>query len=310
MNVTLRQLRVFLSIAQGRNFSRAGDALGLTQPAVSRAILELESRLGLKLLDRTTREVVLTEAGHSLTARLARVLEDLDQTLQDVAGLASAREGKVRVASSPTLSANLMPSCIAACAKQAPGIQFLLLDRIQQDVLASVRSGEVDFGVVIEPQSTDDLYCETILSDPFVLVTPRGHALAKNRSVRWSALDGEALVLLDHASGSRRLIDEALARQGASCHVKQELGHPTTVFRMVEAGIGISVMPALAAPSSGLPQLAIRTLTPRVQRNIMLVRRRNRALSPLAECVWKIVQSAVQTAFAPKGPPSQFGITR
>ncbi|MCY1169703.1 MAG: LysR family transcriptional regulator [Pseudomonadota bacterium] len=294
MNVTLRQLRVFLSVAGGRNFSRAGDEIGLSQPAVSRSIVELESQLGLRLLDRTTREVVLTEAGQSLAARLDRLLEELDQTLQDVAGLASARGGKVRVASSPTLSANLMPACIAACARQAPAIQFMLLDRIQQDVLASVRSGEVDFGVVIEPSSAEDLYLETILSDPFVLVTPRAHPLAGKKSVRWTALDGESLVLLDHASGSRRLIDDALALNAAKCTVKQELGHPTTVFRMVEAGIGISVMPALGVPPSGLPGLAVLPLTPRVQRSIMLVRRRNRALSPLAGFVWKLVQATAK----------------
>ena len=306
MNVSLRQLRVFRAIADGRNFSRAGDQVGLSQPAVSRSIHELESQLGLKLLDRTTREVVLTEAGQSLAARLDRVLDDLDQTLQDVAGLASARGGKVRVASSPTLSANLMPGCIATCAVQAPGIQFLLLDRIQQDVLDSVRSGAVDFGVVIEPSEAEDLHCEAILDDPFVLVVPPAHRLAQKASVRWTALDGESLVLLDHASGSRRLIDQALERHGAHCEVKQQLGHPTTVFRMVEAGIGISVMPELSLPPEGLPQLVVRPLVPRVQRAIMLIRRRNRALSPLAERVWGIVrETAALSASAAPGSMTQ-----
>jgi DNA-binding transcriptional LysR family regulator len=298
MNVTLRQLRVFRSVAEGRNFSRAGDQVGLSQPAVSRSILELEGQLGLKLLDRTTREVMLTEAGQSLAARLERVLDDLDQTLQDVAGLASARGGKVRVASSPTLSANLMPACIATCAAQAPGIQFLLLDRIQQDVLDSVRSGEVDFGVVIEPSEAGDLHCEAILNDPFMLVMPHSHKLAQKPSVRWSALDGQPLVLLDHASGSRRLIDQALERHGARCEVKQQLGHPTTVFRMVEAGIGISVMPGMSLPPEGLAQLAVRPLAPRVQRAIMLIRRGNRALSPLAERVWGMVRDTAALSAA------------
>lgn len=302
MNVTLRQLRVFRSVAEGRNFSRAGDQVGLSQPAVSRSILELESQLGLKLLDRTTREVTLTEAGHSLAARLDRVLDDLDQTLQDVAGLASARGGKVRVASSPTLSANLMPGCIAACAEQAPAIQFLLLDRIQQDGLDSVRSGEVDFGVVIEPSDADDLHCETILNDPFVLVTQPAHKLAQKPSVKWTAVDGQPLVLLDHASGSRRLIDQALEEHGARCEVKQQLGHPTTVFRMVEAGIGISVMPGLSIPPAGLASLAVRPLVPRVQRAIMLIRRRNRALSPLAERVWAIVRETAALSAAERPP--------
>jgi DNA-binding transcriptional LysR family regulator len=290
MNVSLRQLRVFRAIADGRNFSRAGDQVGLSQPAVSRSIHELESQLGLKLLDRTTREVVLTEAGQSLALRLARVLDELDQALAEVHGMAGARRGKVRVASSPTLSANLMPACIAECARREPEIEFVLLDRIQQDVLDSVRAGEVDFGVVVEPHGTDDLHCEAILDDPFCLVMPPGHRLAARASVRWAALDGEPLVLLDHASGSRRLIDEALAAHGAHCEVRQQVGHPTTVFRMVEQGIGISVMPALAMPPMSLPALVVRPLLPKIKRSIMLVHRRNRAPSPLAQRVWRLIR--------------------
>ncbi len=295
MNVTLRQLRVFQAVAESRNFSRAGHQIGLTQPAVSRSILEFEAQLGLKLLDRTTREVALTEAGQSLAARLDRLLDELEQTLLDIQGMASARRGKVRVASSPTLSANLMPACIAACAQHEPNIELVLLDRIQQDVLDSVRAGEVDFGVVIEPASQDDLHCEIILTDPFCLVLPPSHRFAGRQQLRWSALEGESLVLLDHASGSRRLIDQALARHGAHCVVRQQVGHPTTAFRMVEAGLGISVMPALAVPPAGLRLLTVVPLTPRVERAVMLVHRRNRAPAPLAQRVWQLVQQTAST---------------
>ena len=294
MNVSLRQLRVFRSVAQTRNFSRTGEAIGLTQPAVSRAIVELERALGLRLLDRTTREVALTEAGRSLAARLDRALDELDATLADVAALADADGGKVRVASSPTLSAYLMPGCIAACTREAPRVRVMLLDRIQNDVLDAVRSGEVDFGVVVEPQAVDDLHCEAILRDPFVLATLQSHRFARSKSVRWTALDGQPLVLLDAASGSRRYVDEALARHGVQCKVEQELGHPTSVFQMVAAGIGVTVMPRLGVPPGGLPGLAVRPLLPRLERTVMLVRRRERALSPVAERVWGIVSSTVR----------------
>jgi len=297
MNVTLRQLRVFQSVARTRNFSRTGESVGLTQPAVSRSISDLERALGLRLLDRTTREVALTEAGRSLSTRLDRALDELDTVLTDVAGLADADGGKVRVASSPTLSAYLMPACIASCARLAPRVRFMLLDRIQQDVLASVRDGEVDFGVVVEPPDVDDLHCEPILRDPFVVVMRPSHRLARgtrDAGVRWKALDGEPLVLLDGASGSRRYVDEALARHGAACKVEQELGHPTTVFQMVEAGIGLTVMPRLAVPPAGLPGLSVRALAPRLERTVMLVRRHDRALSPVAGGVWGIVSETVR----------------
>ncbi len=294
MNVTLRQLQVFLSVAATRNFSRTGDQIGLTQPAVSRSITELEGQLGLQLLNRTTREVELTDAGRSLAARLPRVLEDLESTLLDVQGMATARHGKVRVASSPTLSANLLPDCIARCQSKLPGVQVVLLDRIQNDVLASVLSGEVDFGVVIDPSDREALHCEPVYTEPFCLACPPGHRLARRRQVRWTDLAGEPLVLLDHASGSRRLIDRALALQGVNAQVAQEVGHPTTIFRMLDAGLGVSVVPMLALPPEGLPRLAVRPLQPRVDRDIMLVHRRNRALSPLAQRVWELVRDVAR----------------
>jgi DNA-binding transcriptional LysR family regulator len=290
MNITLRQLLVFQSVAGTRNFSRTGYAIGLTQPAVSRCITELEAQLGLKLLNRTTREVTLTEAGQRLAARLPRVIEELESTLLDVRELASGQRGRVRVASSPTLSANLMPECIARCQATLPGLELVLLDRMQSDVLASVLSGEVDFGVVIDPGERDALECETILTEPFCLACPPGHRLARKRQVRWTDLAGEALVLLDHASGSRRLIDRALQSHGVECTVAQEVGHPTTIFRMLDAGLGVSVIPTLALPPEGLPRLAVRPLRPQVDREIVLVHRRNRALSPVAQAAWNLVR--------------------
>ena len=290
MNVTLRQLQVFLSVAATRNFSRTGDQVGLTQPAVSRSITELEAQLGLQLLNRTTREVDLTDAGRSLAARLPRVLEDLEATLLDVQGMSTALHGRVRVASSPTLSANLLPDCIARCQRELPGVQVMLLDRVQNDVLSSVLSGEVDFGVVIDPGDREALHCEPIYTEPFGLACPPAHRLARRRQARWTDLADQPLVLLDHASGSRRLIDRALAAQGVQARVAQEVGHATTIFRMLDAGLGVSVIPMLALPPEGLPHLAIRPLLPRVDRDIVLVHRRNRALAPLAQRVWDLVR--------------------
>jgi DNA-binding transcriptional LysR family regulator len=149
--------------------------------------------------------------------------------------------------------------------------------------------------VVVEPATTDDLFYETILSDPFVVVVGPTHRLAAQKSVRWAALDGERMVLLDHSSGSRRLIDSALERFGANCRVMQQVGHPTTVFRMVEAGIGISVMPRLSLPPAGLSSLVALPLKPAIARSIMLAHRRNRAPSPLAQVLWQIIQDVAKT---------------
>ncbi|MEG1281911.1 MAG: LysR family transcriptional regulator, partial [Comamonas sp.] len=172
MHVTLRQLQVFLSLADSHNFSQTGQMLGLTQSAVSRAMAELEGQLGVRLLDRTTREVLLSDAGELLARRVAPLLQELGDTLAEVADVGHAARGQVRVASSPTLSAALMPQCIAACNAQLPQVQLQLVDRLQQEVLAQVRNGDVHFGLVVEPPALDDLEHITLLHDPFVAVLP------------------------------------------------------------------------------------------------------------------------------------------
>lgn len=288
MNISLRQLKVFQAVARTRNFSRAGGHIGLTQPAVSRCIRDLESELGLRLLDRTTREVELTEAGIKLSGALDRVLDELEGVLLETRSAGEQHRGKVRVASAPTLSAGLMPEYISATARQYPGINLVVRDQSQKQVLDSVRGGEVDFGLAIEPQQAAELHVHRIMDDWFCLVCRADHALARRAQVPWSALNGEKLVLLDYSSGSRPLIDRALAAKRLRVEVVQEVGHLSTAFRMVKVGIGLSVVPALFLPfaESGL---VARPLQPRVQRGIVLLRRRNRSLSPAAEAVWQLI---------------------
>lgn len=288
MNVSLRQMKVFLAVARDRNFSRAGGRVGLSQPAVSRAIRELEEQLGLRLLDRTTREVELTEAGVKLSGALERLIDELESALLEARSAGEQHRGKVRVASAPTTSAALMPGYISAAARRYPGITLMMRDQSQQLVLDSVRGGEVDFGLAVEPQQAEDLHAHKIMDDSFQLVCRADHPLARRARPLWTALAGERLVLLDYSSGSRPLIDQALAGRGVACEVVQEVGHLATAFRMVEAGIGISVVPALflPQPQSGLVALP---LTPRVARGIVLLRRRNRSLSPAAEAVWRLM---------------------
>ncbi|MCP1440166.1 DNA-binding transcriptional LysR family regulator [Erwinia persicina] len=304
MNYTLRQLRVFVAVAQQRSFSQAGQMIGLSQSAVSHSVKELESEMGIRLLDRTTREVMLTEAGVQLASRLERLLEELNTTLLDVRSYGQQRSGTVRIAASQTISAHLMPQCLAASQLHFPEIKIMLRDRPQQWVLQSIRNAEVDFGIVIGPLQVDDLEGEAILEEPFLLLCRQDDPLAAEKEISWQMLNRRLLVLQDYSSGSRILIDEALRQQQVKVEIVQEIGHPATLYPMVEAGIGISILPALALP---LPQgrpLLVRRITPEINRSIMLVRRKNRSLSPAAEAIWQEVrqQAALltqQRALAP-----------
>lgn len=290
MNVTLRQLRVFIEVARLKSFSRAGEEIGLTQSAVSRCVRELEAELGLKLIDRTTRDVQLTDVGANLIASVSRLLGDLDDTLREIREIGEQRRGRVIVAASPTIACRLMPRVVAASERQFPFVTLGLRDDVQSDVLRKVKSSEVDFGVVIGPLDVADLVCEPLMIDSFCLVARADHALASYAQVPWTALNGERLVLLDHASGSRPLIDAALAAQRVNASVVQELGHSATVFGLVEAGIGVSVLPWLSLPLPAGSSLVARTLTPRAERTVELVRRRDRSLSPAAQAVWELAR--------------------
>ncbi|WP_075181395.1 LysR family transcriptional regulator [Pantoea sp. 1.19] len=295
MNYTLRQLRVFVAVARHGSFSQAGQHIGLSQSAVSHSIKELESEAGVRLLDRTTREVVLTEAGSQLARRLESVLDELHATLLDVRHYGEQRRGTVRIAASQTISAHLMPHCLSASRQRYPDVRVVLRDRLQQEVLQSVRNAEVDFGIVVNPLHTQDLTCETILEEPFLLLCREDDALMVPTTVSWQRLAGRVVVLQDYASGSRALIDAALEAQGVAVAVAQEVGHPATLYPMVEAGIGISILPALALPLPEGSSLAVRPLLPTVNRSLMLIRRKNRTLSPAAEALWQLVgQQAAQ----------------
>jgi DNA-binding transcriptional LysR family regulator len=294
MNVSLRQLRAFLAVAGHRHFRRAAEALHLTQPAVSRLIAELEAELDVRLFDRNTREVVPTEAGRYLEQALARVLDELDGVLGHARAQADPLRGRVRIAAVPTLSAGLVPAGIARSVREHPSLEILLRDQSQAQVLDSVRGGEVDFGLAIEPATTEEFDAETILRDPFRLVCRADHPFAGKASVAWKALAHESLILLDHASGSRRLIDAAFAARDIAVHVALEVGHPHTAFRMVEAGIGVTVTPALSLDALR-PGLVALPLSPTVTREVTLLRRRARSLSPPAQTFWNVLRDVALT---------------
>ena len=285
--MTLRQLRVFIEVAKLQSFSRAGDEIGLTQSAVSRCVRELEGEIGLKLVDRTTREVQLTDVGANLVDSVSRLLSDLDEALREIRDLGQQRRGRVIVAASPTVACRLMPLVISACVREFPLISLSLRDALQSDVVRKVKSGEVDFGVAIGPY--DVLYSEVVMTDSFCALVRRDHLLASVQEVPWAALSGERLVMLDHASGSRPTIDTVLREHGVIADVVQELGHSATVLGLVEAGVGISVLPWLALPLPANSSLVALPLVPRIERTVELVHRREQSLSSAAKSVWALV---------------------
>ncbi|KMV67342.1 LysR family transcriptional regulator [Rosenbergiella epipactidis] len=294
MNYSLRQLRIFVAVAEQQSFSRAGELIGLSQSAVSHAVKELEQTLSLRLIDRTTREVVLTLAGKQLASRMALLIDDMDSLIKDLYSYGEQRTGTVRVAASQTISAQLMPKCLASCQQRYPEIRLLLQDSVQQSVVQAVRQEEVDFGIVIELLNTREFETQPLLQDPFLLLCRDDDPLAEKPRVSWGDIAQRQCVLQDYASGSRVLIDAIFQQQGGHPEVVQQVGHPSTLFTMVDAGIGVSILPALALPLPQESQLVVRKISPEKGRLLTLIRRKNRSLSPAAEVIWQLVAEQAQ----------------
>jgi DNA-binding transcriptional LysR family regulator len=290
MNVALRQLRAFLAVARHGSFSRAALEVGLSQSAVSLSVRQLEAELGLKLLDRTTRQVQLRAVGTTLVASGSRLVDELDATLLELRDIGVQHRGRVKLACVPAVARSLMPGCVEYCSSKLPNLSFGIDDTAAADVVRKVSRGEVEFGIASGDIASPELHVEALMEDPIRLVCRRDDPIAASGVVTWGQLSSRRVVMLNNTSGSRRLIEATLLRARINVDVALELAQPSSVLAMVESGIGIAVVPELAAPRRDDTLLVTcRLIKPDVTRTILLLRRRDRSLSPAAAAVWAVL---------------------
>jgi DNA-binding transcriptional LysR family regulator len=287
MNVGLRQLRAFLAVAKYGSFSRAAEEVAVSQSAVSFAVQQLENELGLRLLDRTTRQVRMTAVGETLAASGARLLGELDALLKELKDTGQQRRGRVVLACVPSVARGLMPGCVEYCTKNWPDISFAIEDIAAKDVISRVERGDVEFGISGGDVDASELHVEDLVRDRFVLACRRDDELARSETVAWGKLSGRRLVMLNNTSGSRPQILDTLTKAEVQAQISLELAQPSSVLAMVEAKIGVAIVPQLVAPIKSHPTLTMRKLVkPSVSRTIFLLKRRDRSLSPAAAAVW------------------------
>lgn len=291
LSVSLHQLRLFVTLARHRSFTRAGDEFGITQSAVSRSIRELEDEVALRLFDRTTRQVALTDTGRRLLARIAPLVEELEATLRPRVQ-EGGEPGVVNLATSCGLTASVLPGMLASCRERLPDITIVMMDRPQNAVLQLVRSGEAELGVVIAPENLDELAAEPLFADGFAAVVSASHRFSEAARIDWQQLRGTPLFLLDDDTGSLGAIEAALALHGVTGAVRQKLTQSAAVARMAEAGLGVGILPMHARAACDSAQARFIPLVPDTSRTVMLVRRKSRALRASAASVWSHIVAA------------------
>ncbi len=303
MNISIRQLTAFITVADSGSFTRASDQMHLTQSAVSGLIKELESNLGILLFDRTTRQLSLSVVGRHLLPQARRILNEMQLFENEASSLTSLAQGQVRLAVSQ-FAASSMPAVIAQFAKDYPDISVSLLDCSAENVLEHIQDIEVDLGVGTElgfMESEDDISADLLYQLPFCVVMPDSHMLAQKSVMTWQDLLDTPLITLQgpFLEQVTAELDEAVA-----AHIQQaryKVNFMSTALEMTRQGFGITLclpyMPEVIdwVSANGLQMRPL--AQPVKTRRFFIYRRSSRALSPASIAFKQFLQTYFATHF-------------
>lgn len=283
MNVTLRQIRAFAAVARLGRFSLAAQHLHVTQSALSMLIRQLERELGLRLFDRHTRMVRLTEAGAEFLPVAEKTLGDLESAVTQSRNLATLRRGRVSVATSTVLAGTLLPWAVREFAARHPGIRCVVKDCAEEEIRHRVRVGDVDFGIGTALDPDPEVSEVPLIQDRLVALVGAKHPLADRREITWRELAAHPLIVLGAGSPLRAMVDRALADAGVRVEPAYEVSFSSTVISMVAAGLGVAALPVNARQVSPKVTVHARPLVrPTVPRRVCLFLRREVAATPAA----------------------------
>lgn len=281
---TLRQLRAFMAVYQLRKLSAAATQLFVTQSAVSVLIRQMEEGLGVRLFDRTTRSLQPTEAARGAVAVAERILRDVDALGAGFRDLTQLRRGRVCLAVTPTLGEILLPGVIRRFVALHPEIRVVVDDCAPDQFVPRILGEHVEFGIGTPERAGADVDTQPLLRDHLSLVCAPDHPLARVRSVRWADLAGHPVITVRPGYGIRPMIDATAAKAGVTLEVVNEVAFLSTALWMTASGLGASIMPAAYAAAARQPGLVVKPLAaPRVSRDVAVVTKRGRSLSPACE---------------------------
>lgn len=290
MSVSLKQISAFLAVAENGSFTRAAEQIGMAQPALSQMVRDLEATLGLRLFDRTTRRVELTDGGREFRDAVGKVVDDLDFAVRSVRDLAGRRRGRISVAAPPLLATILLPTIIREFNTTHPYIQIVVLDVAPRNLAEYVRTGQADCGIGTfapgEPNIERIHLARDSLAAFFPADTPR-----LPPTMRWEDLGDRPLITLTPESGIRRLVELGFETARMPFSPAFEVTHVVTALSLVEAGLGYSVLPTYAIVEPRARSLVASTLVdPGISREIVLIHGSGRSLSPAVQAFIPVLQ--------------------
>jgi len=274
----LQQLRTFVSIVEHRSFTKASQALHLSQPAVTRQIHGLEQELGAPLLERRIRRVAVTPAGEVLEAYANRILSMVRDCRASVSQVQQGGVGRVSVATSGTAATYLLPLLLARFRALHPRIDLTVFTGGSQEAAQMVLDERVDLGVVMHLHAHRDLKATVGGSYRLVAAVSPAHSLAGRRTVSINELIEQPLIVMQKGANLRAVVDNLFASKRAAPRVTIEVDHVEAMKKMAEANLGVAIVPDIAVEAGELRVLPIRGAA-FTQRRWSAIHRRNRTLT-------------------------------
>ena len=288
INLSTRDLRAFLALAEQHSFTRAARVCHLSQSAFSSLIRAIEDTLGTRLFDRDTRNVELTPQGRVLEQSARRMVGQFDEMVDNVRDHAALRKGRVSIAALPSIAAGWLPGVFAEFRRRHPGIDLELADVLSAPCLELVRSNRADFALASSETQAQDLESRLLCNDHFHLVCRQDHPLASRPRVGIRDLAGEPFIHLARSHSVRMQLERAF--DPMPMNTVLEVEQLATLTSMIAAGIGVTVVPALTLYELDRPGLVSRPIkAPGLVRKIRLIKRRGASLSPAAEQLYALM---------------------
>lgn len=245
--MNLRDLHYLVALAEHRHFGRAAEASFVSQPTLSTQIKKLEDELGVALVERTPRKVLLTETGREIARRARGVISEIDEIKAIAQRTRDPESGSLRLGVFPTLGPYLLPHLVPLVRTRFPRLELLLIEEKTEHVIRMLREGSLDAGVLALPVHEDSLHSEFLFEEPFVLAVPEAHPLAQKKSrLKLSDLEDENLLLLEDGHCLRDQALEVCQLAGAGEKTGFRATSLETLRQMVAANVGITLLPTLA----------------------------------------------------------------
>ena len=238
----IRQLKAFLAIAEAKTFTAGARRVNVTQAAISMQIRQLEEEVGLQLFTRTPRRVILTEAGEYLLERARKILREHDSALAEIAEVAGAELGRLRIGTaSGTFAMHQLPWILIRLKEKYPNSDLTVSSGTSQKLVDRMMHGEIDIAFVSLPVDNANITTESIFSDEIVAIAHPKHPLAKDKYISAAALAGEDLILGEQGGNTRRMIDEFFNAANVKPNITMELSRQEAINLMVENNLGVGM---------------------------------------------------------------------